>query len=114
MGCRSNKAADYLAEKRANSWKLDKKTPKTHETTTLAHINPLVTEQCNQVTREWIQDKVAGSSVYKLKRKLGMRDAFNPKAKRKTEGGITTTTKKDTLVFFQMASEHTLIGTHLK
>ena len=84
------------------------------ETTTLAHINRLVTERCNQVTREWIQDKVAESSVYKLKRKLGMRDAFNPKAKKKTGGKTTPKTKKDTSVFFQMASGHALIGTHLK
>jgi ribonuclease HI len=69
--------------------------------TSLPHVNHQETETHSRITREWIAARSAESRAYVPKAKWGINKA------------LRDIPKKRAAVFFQLASGHALIGTHL-
>jgi hypothetical protein len=67
----------------------------------LAHINCLTTETQSQIRKEQIQIKLSKSQSYRYKKKWGIWKVLQKIPKYKP------------IVFLQLASSHTLIGTYL-
>jgi ribonuclease HI len=112
-----NEAADHWAKVAASIRFPSRKLRKEWEIHSLASINRNITERCNKTSREWITRKLEGNKAYRLQRNLGMRRAFKPEGHAGPEESSqkkTTIAKKDSSVFFQLASGHALIGAHLK
>jgi hypothetical protein len=106
IGIPGNEAADAMA-KRAASHQCDGSDRCTEhqcqamKCVSLAHINHLTTKTQSWITKEQIYMKLSKSQSYRPKKKWGIQKALQKIPKHKAT------------VFLQLASGHTLIGTHL-
>ena len=69
--------------------------------TSLAHVNRAVTEIPKAIASKWVRQRTDLHAAYRPRKKWGIRD------------GLKTVPKHRAAVFYQIASGHALIGTHL-